>query len=138
MSLQLKVYAGMFAAGGLFMAASAVDLSMNYTKVNARVTKSTTDCYVENSSGKLVERETDQLAYMDCDFAPFAAKMHGYDEGDIHRRSTYEFVYNSPVDGSRQKGEATDRHAAKGEYARGKVVTVYGHKTEPAKYRTGL
>ena len=120
------------------MAVSAADLSMNYTEVQARVTKSTVDCYVENSGGKLVERETDKLAYMDCDLAPIAASMHGYDDSDVHRRAKYEFIYRSPVDGSRQKGEATDRNAAKDEYRRGKVVMVYGHNEEPAKYRTGL
>ena len=138
MSLQLKFYAGLLAVGGVYVATSAADLTVNYTEVQARITKSTTDCYIENRNGRITDRRTDELAYMDCDIAPDAAAAFGYASSDIHRRSSYEFVYASPVDGSRQTGSAVDRNAAEGEYARGAVIDVYGHNEQPATYRMGL
>lgn len=124
----------LFAIGAIAVGVgvSQADKSMNYIEVEATVTKSIVDCYIENSSGRLVEKDSEKLAYMDCDQAPAAAAQFDYSKSDIKTRSQYEFTYVSPVDGSKQKGADTNKYA---EIKTGQKIKVFAHKTEPGKSR---
>ena len=124
-----------FGVIGLISAAagvSQIDKSMNYVEVDAVVTKAAIDCFIKSGNESVVKKDTDKLAYMDCDMAPFAAKEYGFKETDISRRTTFSYSYVSPVDGSKHKGEHTKEYAA---YKVGQKVKLYAHKEDPAKMR---
>jgi hypothetical protein len=125
---QLIVVMGIAAAVGI----SEGDKAVNYTQIDAVVTKSAVDCYVKDGKKYLAEKATDKMAYMDCEIAPFAAKEFGYPESAVKKRSQYEFAYVSPVDGSKQKGKDTNEHA---EIKQGQKIKIYAHKEEPGKSR---
>ena len=125
---QLVVVVGIAAAVGI----SEGDKAVNYTQVDAVVTKSSVDCYVKDGKKFLAEKATDKMAYMDCEMAPYAAKEFGYPESAVKKRSQYEFAYVSPVDGSKQTGKDTNEYA---EIKQGQKIKVYAHKTEPAEFR---
>lgn len=111
---------------------SQADKAMNYTEVEAVVTKSIVDCYVKDGDNFLAQKSTDKMAYMDCELAPLAAEQFNYKKSAIHKRSQYEFAYVSPVDGSKQKGADTNDYA---EIKVGQKIKIYAHKTEPGKSR---
>jgi predicted ferric reductase len=114
-------------------AVSQVDKTMNYIETDATVTSAKIDCYVKSGKRKLVEKKTDQMAYMDCQLAPFAAKEFGYKESDVHERAKLTFKFKSPVDGSQQKGDHTDNYS--GSYKVGQKIKIYAHKSEPGTSR---
>ena len=133
--LQIKAIGAFAVFGAVIFGFDRHDLSTNYTPANARITKASTDCYVEKRKSKLVDRETGELAYMDCDLAPIAAEMHGYSDHHIKRRTEVRFVYVSPVDGKRHEGEWTDRNAEVDEYRRGGTLPMHAHNEKADKYR---
>ena len=71
---KILLLGGVFLAGVGVMFYQAVDIKANYTKVNAQITSVEVDCYVQNGKRKIVEKKTDDLAYMDCALAPIAAE----------------------------------------------------------------
>ena len=124
----------LFAVGAIAVGVgvSQADKAMNYTEVQATVTKSIVDCYVKNGKDFIAKKGTDDMAYMDCEMAPYAAEEFGFKKDDIKKRSQYEFTYVSPVDGSKQKGADTNEYA---EVKYGQKIKVFAHKTEPGKSR---
>jgi hypothetical protein len=115
------------------VAVSEGDKRLNYVVTDATVTSASVDCYIKASKKELVEKDTNQRAYMDCDLAPMTAEHFGYDKTDIHKRTQLAFKFKSPVDGSQQKGEHTDEQS--GNYKIGQTIKVYAHKSEPGKTR---
>ncbi len=111
---------------------SEVDKTMNYTQVDALVTKAEVDCFIKSGNESVVKKDTEELAYMDCAIAPFAAAEYGFKDEDISKRTKLAFSYTSPVDGSKQKGTHTQEHA---EYKVGQKIKIYAHKEEPGKNR---
>lgn len=134
MSIQMKVYGGMFAIGALVYGVSEVDKSLNYVETDAKITAAEFDCYIENSSGRIVEKKTDNLAFMSCDIAPIIAAQHGYKDSDISQRVKMEYSYYSPVDGSVQYGKHETKYNAS-KYQKGAVIKIFAHKEEPGKTR---
>ncbi len=112
---------------------SQADKTMNYVETDAFVTSAKVDCFVKAGKKELVEKKTNRLAYMDCDMAPYAAKEFGYNEFDIHQRTTLAYKFKSPVDGSSQKGDHVDNYS--GSYKVGQKIKIYAHKSEPGKTR---
>ena len=132
----LKTYGAMGAMLAVGVGVSQADKSMNYTPVDATVTASVVDCYVKSNKTQLVERGSEDRAYMGCDVAPMAAAVHGYDASDVHVRVKFEYEFVSPIDGSVQTGDGSREGSAAAEYnAEGKVFTIYAHKEDPAKRR---
>ncbi len=124
-----------FGVIGLIAAAvgvSQIDKSMNYVEVDAVVTKAAVDCFIKSGNESVVKKDTDKLAYMDCEMAPFAAKEYGFKETDISKRTQYSVSYVSPVDGKKHKGDHTKDYVA---YKVGEKVKVYAHKEDASKMR---
>lgn len=128
-------YAKLGVVGVIAVAAgvSQADKTMNYVETDAFVTSAKVDCYVKAGKKELVEKKTNKLAYMDCDMAPYAAEEFGYDKSDIHQRTKLTYKFNSPVDGSSQKGDHVDNYS--GKYKVGQKIKIYAHKSEPGKTR---
>ena len=133
--MSLKVYGGLGALLLVGAGVSQADKKMNYTPTEAVVTSAVVDCYVESGNEKLVHKDTEELAYIDCDMAPYAAVMNDFDADDVHYRVKFDFAYNSPVDGSRQTGSHTKRGKTADAYKRGHRFTIHAHKEEPSKNR---
>ena len=126
---------GIVAGGiGLFAVVDQTDKAMNYTEVEGTITELVVDCYLENDDHKLVDKETDKMAYMDCEMAPFAAARFGYEEKDIKRRASVTYAYVSPVDQQTHTGDYSTKHYHQN-YEEDMPVTVFAHKKDPAKSR---
>jgi hypothetical protein len=132
--MQGKIYLGIIAAIGVSVGVSEADKSMNYIPTEATVTSTEIDCFVENSKSKIVEKDTDELAYMDCAMAPLAAAEFGHHERDIQKRIQFKYTFKSPVDGSLQFGNYTGT-GDEVKYKTGTKFEVFAHKTETKKSR---
>lgn len=132
--MQLKLAMLILGGVGVAFGASMADRSMNYTKVSGTIQSAELDCFVENSSGKLVEKDSDSKAYMDCAIAPAIAVQFGYSESDVKQRAKFTYQYTSPVDGSVQVKE-NSRVTNVAAYSKGATLTVYAHNEDPAKSR---
>ena len=106
------------------------DKFLNYSQVDAKITSVRIDCYIEGSREKIVKKATQELAYMDCAKASFAAKAFNHPESDIKRRATVAYEYKSPVDGRNQSGVYIDTYAQEGRYSTGKVVRIYANTSD--------
>lgn len=124
----------LFAVGAVatISGVSFADRAMNYVETPAVVTAAEVDCYVKASKSELIDKTTNELAYMDCDLAPLAAQMHGFKEADIKKRTKLKFKYVSVADGSKQVGTYEDKGRT---YKVGQKIQVYSHKTEPQSVR---
>jgi hypothetical protein len=134
-ALMSLVFKGKMLAFGAVLAAfgvSQADKSINYIKVDATVTSAKVDCYVESGNEYIKSKDTNSLAFMDCEMAPYAAKEFGFEQSDIKKRTEFAFSYTSPVDGKLHKGNNTKKNAA---YKVGEKVDLYAHKEEPEKFR---
>lgn len=132
--MQGKILIIMFGGAGIIYGASMAERAINYTEVQGTVKKAEIDCFVKSGKRSLVEKETDNLAYMDCDMAPLIAVQFGYDESDVKQRAKFTYQYTSPVDGSLQEDKA-ERDGSVGMYQKGSSLTVYAHNDEPTKSR---
>jgi hypothetical protein len=132
--MRLAFFGALVIGGGIFYTVSMVDRGLHYTQIKAQVTSATVDCYVESGRSNIVKKGTKELAYMDCEMAPFAAKEFGFSESAIKKRAKLKFSFKSPADGSTQYGEHEVSDAGV-DYKYGQTVMVYGHKSEPKKYR---
>ncbi len=134
MSNQLVVI-GLVAVGvGVAYGFSMADRSMNYTEVQGKITSSTVDCFIKNSKGKLVEKTSNKMAYMDCKLAPVAAEQFGYSKADVHKRVKFTYSYKSPVDGTMQTGKG-ERTSSAEAYRMNASIPVYAHNETPSKSR---
>jgi hypothetical protein len=122
---------GGVAAIGMWM---QVDLAMNYQAVDARITGVKFDCFIKNSDSKLVEKDSNKQAYLDCKKARSVAKEFGYAETDIKQRAKLTFTWTSPVDGSTHSGEHNDEIPAK-DYKVGDTISIYAHNEDPEQMR---
>lgn len=139
MLTQLKIYGavigGVAFAGGALMFSQARDLKANYTLVEARITNVAVQCYIERRKKKVVEKDTDELAYMDCAIAPLVATEHGFDDSDIKQRANVTYSYQSPVDEKVYSGTYS-RSGNVDTLVVGKTIQVHAHKMEADKSRT--
>ncbi len=117
------------------MFSQAQDFEKNYVQTSARIKTVTVDCYIKTSRGEIVEKDTNDLAYMDCALAPLVAQKHGYRPKDVHKRAQIEYVYLSPVDDNYYSGAFTRKDDID-EYTPGAEITDFTHKTEPDKSKT--
>ncbi len=129
------IVGGVVAFVGWTMFDQASDLKENYTRVDATIQTAKVDCFIKKYKKKLVDKTTGQLAYMDCDVAPMAAKHFGYSESDIQKRVTVKYEYESPVDGNYYTGEFTRKSDVES-YASGVEIKVYAHKKIADKAKT--
>lgn len=127
------VVIGVVGAG--LMLAQAYDLRTNYTLVDAKIMSVETECFIESGKEKIVNKDSETLAYMDCDLAPLVAKQHGFKESAIQRRVTVSYDYRSPVDGQIYSGDFRRTGDVEG-VKRGKMIQVHAHKTDPKDSRT--
>lgn len=134
-TLTAIVLAGVVTVGAGAMFVQANDLKKNYALVDAKITSVSIDCFIKAGRKKVVERETDKLAYMDCEMAPTVASIHGFKTGDIKKRATITYRYRSPVDQAVYTGSYTREHAVD-DFVAGKEIQVYAHKAEPGNSRT--
>ncbi len=132
MSITGKAQLFVIGAIAVGVGVSQADKTMNYIEVEAVVTKSIVDCYVKSGNDFIAKKGTDDMAYMNCEMAPYAAEQFGFKKEAIQKRSQYEFAYVSPVDGSKQKGADNNEHA---EIKSGQKIKIYAHKKEPGKSR---
>ena len=135
MSIQLKVYGVMALGIGGMVAFSELDKSMNYVETDAYISRIDVDCFIKDSDSQVVEKSTNELAYMDCDIAPVIAPMHGHDESDIQYRYQLEYSYKAPVDRSRQKDTYTTTSHQEDKYKKNMNIKIFAHKEEPGKSR---
>jgi len=122
-------------AGAGLMLAQAYDLKTNYTLVDAKIMTVETDCFIESGKEKIVTKDSEKLAYMDCDLAPLVAKQHGFRESAIQKRVKVTYDYRSPVDGRMYSGDFMRTGNVDG-VERGKMIQVHAHKTDPKDSRT--
>jgi len=134
--MQGKIYLGIFALIGAGVGFSELDKSMNYVETNATVVSMEVDCFIKAGKRSVVVKETDDLAYMDCDMAPMVAVKFDHDESDIHKRAKIAFEYVSPVDGGTYSGDTTKEYERNfRDYSVGSNFMVYAHKEKPGKSR---
>lgn len=125
----------LFTGIGGMMLYQANDLEKNYVQTSATIKAVSIDCYIQDSRGKIVDKNTDDLAYMDCALAPLVAQKHGYDENNIHKRAQIEYTYLSPIDDNYYGGAFTRKNDVEA-YAVGNKIQIFTHKTEPDKSKT--
>ncbi len=130
----------------LFLAALSAyhryDLSTNYTPVEAEVISVEKDCYIEGHRKKIVIRDTNKLAYMDCDLAPEVAEEYGMSRSHIWIRYQITYSYQDPKEGGWYEDSFTDeepytRVERNGEdpWYEGRVFKVFVHKKNPERSR---
>lgn len=122
-------------AGVGLMMAQAYDLKTNYMLVDAKIMSVETECFIKSGKEKIVTKDTDELAYMDCDLAPIVAKQHGFKESAIKKRVKVSYDYRSPVDGRVYSGDFMRTGKVDG-VRKGKMIQVHAHKTDPEDSRT--
>jgi hypothetical protein len=122
-------------AGTGAMYVQANDIKKNYTLVDARITSVSVDCFIKAGKESIVEKETNDLAYMDCAMAPTVASMHGFKESDIKKRAKVTYQYRSPADQAVHTGSYT-RERDVDDLVAGEAIQVYAHNTEPDDSRT--
>jgi len=132
-TMGFKLY-GIIALGlaGAYTAQQA-NKSMNYIETSATIKSVDFECTVEAYKRKLVNKETNKLAYMDCDLAKYAAEHHGYSKSSVktHANLTYNWV--SPADGSSQSKTHRTKVSDKNDYWQGQKINIFAHKSEPSK-----
>ncbi len=135
MSLQLKVYGAMALGIGGMVAFSELDKGMNYVETNAYVSELAVDCFIKNSDSQVVNKTTNEMAYMDCALAPLIAPQYGHDNSDIQYRYQLEYTYKSPVDGTKHSKRHTTTDYQEGKFKRNMDISIFAHKNEPNKSR---
>ncbi|MEX3009256.1 hypothetical protein [Hoeflea sp. TYP-13] len=139
MLFKLKIYGavlgGALLVGGGGMLMQANDLKKNYTLVDARISSVTFDCFIRKGKRKIVEKDTNKLAYMDCKIAPIVAAKYDYEDSAIKKRASVTYRYVSPADGRRYTGSYT-RTGDVDHYEDGNMIRIHAHNTEPEKSRT--
>ena len=140
MLTHLKIYGavigGVAFAGGALLYNQSGELRANYTLVNAKITKVMLECYIERHEKKVVQKESSELAYMDCTVAPLVARQHGFENTDIKRRASVTYRYRSPVDDELYTGMYV-RMGTVETLVPGKIIRIHAHKVQPDKTRTG-
>ncbi len=136
--MKSKVY-GIIALGVAGISfADRSDRSINYTEVNAKITKYENRCTIGSTSRgskrALVDKKTGDPLYMDCDIAKLIAPKYGYSKHNIVKHIKFTYKYQSPVDGKFYTDVATQEIVFK-EFRLGKNVQVYAHKENPNKSR---
>jgi hypothetical protein len=119
---------------GVVVAYNLVDRGLHYQETEAKLMAVKVDCYIKARKKKLVDKDGNELAHMDCKDAPAVAEHFGFKSSDVRKRAVLKFEFKSPVDGSRQTGEHTDNYAT-ADYKVGQTVKIYAHTTEPAQSR---
>jgi len=122
-------------AGVGLMLAQAYDLKTNYTLVDAKIMSVVTECSIKAGKEKIVKKDTDELAYMDCSLAPIVAKQHGFKKSAISKRIKVTYDYRSPVDGRVYSGDFMRTGKVDG-IREGKMIQVHAHKTDPQASRS--
>ena len=131
----MKTYGiiGVLAAGAYGL--SETDKSLNYVETTAKITKLSTECTVEKRKSKLVEKDTGDLAYMECDLAKVIAPIKGYSVSDIKYHHTMEYRYLSPADNNWHKDKGTKTSYSEGKFINGQKFQILAHKTKANKTR---
>ncbi len=133
--MSFKIYGilGVLAAGAYGV--SETDKSLNYIETDAKITKLTTECTVQKRKSKLVNKETGDLAYMDCKLAKLVAPIKGYSVSDVRYHHKIEYKYKSPVDNEWHNDKGSKTAYSEGKYKKGQSFKVLAHKTDANKTR---
>ncbi len=132
--LQGKVILGMVAVGGVMYGVSEADKSLNYVKSTATITEVKLDCFIKSGKKSVVKKDTNDMAYMDCNIAPFAAIKFGFDKSDVRQRAKIQYEFVSPVDNAIHTGKMTKEYGVE-KYKEGVKFPMYAHKEEAGKSR---
>ena len=135
LKFQMMVIGGVIVVAFVMMFFQANDLKTHYTVVDAKITAVAVDCFIKAGRKKIVEKETEKLAYMSCDLAPAVASQFGYSDKDIKKRASVTYQYESPVDHNYYTGSYTRERDVDG-LVRGKMIHVHAHLSDPEKSRT--
>ncbi len=137
--MALRFNAGLCAIGliGLAYVYSQVDRMMNYTQAEAFLTTVKYDCFIKSRKEKIVKKDTNAMAYMDCAEAAQVAEHFGHKKSDIKKRATLAFNYTSPVDHMTHHGEHTKEDVDPQTFAfkEGQTIQIYAHTANAGKYR---
>lgn len=140
MLTQLKIYGavigGVAFAGGALVYNQSAEQRGNYRLVDAKITNVRIECFIERDERKVVQKESPELAYMNCTVAPLVARQHGFDDTDIKRRAIVSYRYRSPVDDDLYSGTYAVTGVVE-TLVPGKTIRVDAHKVQPDKSRTG-
>jgi len=113
------------------------DLTANYQPTEAVITATKVDCFIEDRDGKITDKTTGDLAYLDCEIAPLVAVKFDYGNNDVQQRVKAVYSYRFPVDGKECEGEFTCAGYQKADALPvGKTVPVFANKSKPAESRT--
>ncbi|MEM7637019.1 MAG: hypothetical protein AAF299_20850 [Pseudomonadota bacterium] len=130
------VVGGIFATITVYSLHTADDLNKNYILVDGSITQVTTDCFIKKRRGEIVDKKTNQLAYMDCRIAPLVAAKHDYSKSDIKKRAKISYRYTSPVDKRMYDGSFERKgRLADDAFVPGRKIQVHAHKSKPAESR---
>jgi hypothetical protein len=110
------------------------DKKKNYVRVDARVTKVATTCYLEKKEGKST-RTTDVI---ECDKAELLKQIHpGYAGWDVKYSIKVAYLFTSPADRQAHEGEQTFIAYPEGRKLQyGDLMPVLAHKSEAGKSRS--
>lgn len=136
---RLKIV-GILAVGGIVAIGGAMyyqanDLKTNYQIVDADITSVEVDCFIKEGKSKVVQKGTDELAYMPCVIAPMIAEKHGFETDDIQKRATVHYSYTSPADQQVHTGYYMRNNDVEN-LVKGRQIKVHAHKTDPNDSRT--
>ncbi len=134
--LKATVFGGVGAALLVFTLFDANDLETNYTVVEASITEVKVDCFIKKRRRKIIDKRTNEMAYMDCKIAPLVAARHDYSEHNIHKRATFKYRYRSPADKGMHDGsfERTGKLMLDS-LKPGTSIRIYAHNTNPEESR---
>ena len=131
----LKSYGAIIGCVAVAAGVSQADKAANYTKSEAQITAATFDCYVEHGNRHLIERDTEDRAYIDCSLAPMAAVMNDFKPEHVKTRMKATYQYVSAIDGETYQKSFTKSDIDQADYQVGSTIEVYLHKTKPEKSR---
>jgi hypothetical protein len=132
----LVVLGGIFGLVGVTMAYQSIDSKINYSLVRATILTADQDCYIQNSNrDRVVDRSTEELAYVACHDAPAIATAQGFEPDDVHRRVRFEYQFMSPVDNQLYRGNY-ERNDPSPRLTVGSQIEVYAHSEQADLSRT--
>ena len=124
---------GALIVGTMFFQAS--DINKNYVRVDAVVTSVNVDCYVKSGNKRIVKKNKDELTYMNCAIAPYAAEKFGFKKTAIKKRAKVKYEYTSPADNDMHDGEFVKKRDID-KFKEGVNIKIYAHKEIAEKTKT--
>lgn len=104
-----------------------------YTKVSATVQSMEKDCFVKIARTSLIDKETGEMAFLDCDEAEIIAPLKGLSKSAVRPRYRVTVSYVSPADSTSREAKFAFTSGREKKYAVGKTLTIRAHNKDPLK-----